>query len=95
MRRVPLFLQRNNLKKINITTHVQSKSSNKCHFKAKPSIVNQRCVVYRFVCDLCDADYVGYTARHLFQRVAGHKNSAKDLFSLGGLFSHFKPRDIR
>ena len=26
--------------------------------------------------DLCDADYVGYTARHLFQRVAEHKNSA-------------------
>ena len=45
-------------------------------FQAKPSIVNQQCVVYRFVCDLCDADYVGYTARHLFQRVAEHKNSA-------------------
>ena len=45
--------------------------------EAKPSIVNQQCVVYRFVCDLCDADYVGYTAaRHLFQRVAEHKNSA-------------------
>ena len=44
--------------------------------EAKPSIVNQRCVVYRFVCDLCDADYVGYTARHLFQRVAEHKNLA-------------------
>ena len=29
-----------------------------------------------FACDLCDADYVGYTARHLFQRVAEHKNSA-------------------
>ena len=42
----------------------------------KPSIVNQQCVVYHFSCDLCDADYVGYTARHLFQRVAEHKNSA-------------------
>ena len=42
----------------------------------KPSIVNQKCVVYHFSCDLCDADYVGYTARHLFQRVAEHKNSA-------------------
>ena len=42
--------------------------------EAKPSIVNQQCIVYRFVCDLCDADYVGYTARHLFQRVAEHKN---------------------
>ena len=27
--------------------------------EAKPSIVNQQCVVYHFVCDLCD--YVGYT----------------------------------
>ena len=44
--------------------------------EAKPPIVNQHCAVYHFVCDLCDADYVGYTARHLFQRVAEHKNSA-------------------
>ena len=44
--------------------------------EAKPSIVKQRCVVYRFVRDLCDADYVGYTAGHLFQRVAEHKNLA-------------------
>ena len=28
----------------------------------KPSIVNKQCVVYHFSCDLCDADYVGYTA---------------------------------
>ena len=34
--------------------------------EAKPLIVNQRCVVYHFICDLCDADFVGYTARHLF-----------------------------
>jgi len=43
---------------------------------AKPSIVNQQCVVYHFVWNLCHVDYVGYTARHLFQRVAEHKNSA-------------------
>ena len=42
----------------------------------KPSIVNQQCVVYLFSFDLCDADYVGYTARHLHQRIAEHKNSA-------------------
>ena len=42
----------------------------------KPSIVNNQSVVYHFSCDLCDADYVGYTARHLHQRIAEHKNSA-------------------
>ena len=41
----------------------------------KPSIVNRQCVIYRFSCDLCDTDYVGYTARHLHQRIvhAEHK----------------------
>ena len=39
----------------------------------KPSIANRQCVVYKFACDLCDADYVGYTARHLHQRIAEHK----------------------
>ena len=36
----------------------------------KPSFLN------RFSCDLCDADYVGYTARRLHQRIAEHKYSA-------------------
>ena len=43
----------------------------------KPPIVNQRCVVYLFSCDLCDAGYyVGYTARHLHHRISERKNSA-------------------
>ena len=42
----------------------------------KPSIVSQHCVVYKFAYDLCDADYVGYTARHLHQRITEHKYSA-------------------
>ena len=42
----------------------------------KLSIVNRQCVVYRFSCDLCEADYVGYTARHIHQRIAEHKYSA-------------------
>ena len=42
----------------------------------KPCIVSQQCVVHKFACDLCDADYVGYTTRHLHQRIAKHKYSA-------------------
>ena len=42
----------------------------------KLSIVNKQCVVYHFSCDLCDADYVGYTAQHLHQCIGEHKNSA-------------------
>ena len=42
----------------------------------KPRIVNQHSVVYCFKCDLCDSNYVGYTTRHLFQRIANHRYSA-------------------
>ena len=33
-------------------------------------------VVYKFQCDLCDTNYVGYTTRHLHQRIGEHKHSA-------------------
>ena len=33
--------------------------------EAKPLISNEKCVVYNFQCDLCDAGYVGYTHGHL------------------------------
>ena len=44
--------------------------------ESKPPIVNQQCVVDHFKCDLCDADAVGYTCRHLYQRIEEHKRSA-------------------
>ena len=44
--------------------------------KAKPSLINQHCVVYKFSCDLCDTVFVGYTSQHLFQCIAEHKHSA-------------------
>ena len=44
--------------------------------ESKPPLVNQQRVVYHFKCDLCDADYVGYTCRHLYQRIEEHKGSA-------------------
>ena len=40
----------------------------------KPTIVNQQVnVVYYYKCGLCDADDVGFTSRHLHQRVEEHK----------------------
>ena len=41
----------------------------------KPPIVNQQSVVYEFKCDLRDTNYIGYTRRHLHQRVEEHKQS--------------------
>ena len=41
----------------------------------KPTLVNQQSAVYEFRCDLCDTDYIGYTRRHLHQRVEEHKHS--------------------
>ena len=43
--------------------------------EVKVPIINRQCVVYKFQCDLCDADYIGFTARHLHQRIAEHKSS--------------------
>ena len=41
----------------------------------KPPIVNQQNVVYYYKCGLCDTDYVGFTSRHLHQRVEEPKRS--------------------
>ena len=42
----------------------------------KPPMIRQQCVVYNYKCDLCDAEYVGYTSRHLHQRIDEHRYSA-------------------
>ena len=57
------------------------KKVNRGQSKKPPSqrlrgLINQQCVVYKFECDLCDTDYVGYTRRHIFQRIEEHKHSA-------------------
>ena len=44
--------------------------------EAKPSTVNEQCVVYNFQCDRCDAGYEGYTRGHLHNRVKGHKQQS-------------------
>ena len=42
----------------------------------KLPIISQQCVVYNHEYDLCDAEYVGYTSRHLHQRIDEHRYSA-------------------
>ena len=50
----------------------------------KPPLVNQLCAVYHFKCDLCDADYVGLTCRHLHQRINEHSQRIGDRQALKG-----------
>ena len=42
----------------------------------KPPIVNQQKFVYYYKCGLCDTEYVGFTSRHLHQRVEERERSA-------------------
>ena len=44
------------------------------HRENKPNVVNNQCVVYYFKCGLCNMDYIGYTTRHLHQRIEEHKS---------------------
>ena len=66
-------------RKINAEVHpVFTSHKIKDELKAKelkPPIINQENVIYFFKCDLCDADYVTFTSRHLHQRVEEHKRS--------------------
>ena len=41
----------------------------------KPALLSQQCVVYKFGCDQCGAGYVGFTTRHLYQRIEEHKKT--------------------
>ena len=35
----------------------------------KPPLLSRQYVAYQFNCDLCDTDCIGYTTRHLHQRI--------------------------
>jgi hypothetical protein len=41
----------------------------------KPPLVYHQCVVYKFKCDLCDADYVGILVDTYIKRIDEHKGS--------------------
>ena len=53
----------------------------------KPPLINQQSVAYELICDSFDTNYIGYTCRHLHQRVEEHKHSviAKHLRDVHGL----------
>ena len=58
----------------------------------KIALINEQSVIYKFDCGWCDASYVGYTRRNLYQRIDEHKRS-------GSIFNHIQsqhpPRTIR
>ena len=43
--------------------------------ESKPNLINSASVIYKFQCKQCDANYIGYTTRHLFERVTEHRYS--------------------
>ena len=61
--------------KIHTTVFVSQKIEQDLKLReAKTPIVNQRCLVYKFRRDLCDAGYGGFARRHLHQRVQEHRS---------------------
>ena len=57
------------LRSCNLSTPVEKIAADFPTLETKPPLANQKSVVYYCNCDLCDADYVGYTCRHLHQRI--------------------------
>ena len=45
------------------------------HKEIKSALINEQSVVYKLECGRCDASYVGYTRRHLYQQIDEHKRS--------------------
>ena len=41
----------------------------------KPKIISEQCVIHHFKCGLCDMNYVGFTNRHLYQRIIEYTSS--------------------
>ena len=58
--------------------------------QVQPPIMNQHCMVNSFSYDLCNADHVGYTSRHLHQCDIDHNKLAihKQLLEAHGSLCH-------
>ena len=72
-------------KSANALRHQLSDLSRKIDVVVQPVYVNQQNVVYYYKCGLCDTDYVGFTSRHLHQRVEGHERSTIGYPYKGGI----------
>ena len=62
--------------------------------EAKPPLVNQQSLVYQFKCVLCDAGYVGFTRRHLHQRVVEHRHTPSSIGKHHGDKHSSTPKDL-
>ena len=63
---VPVFINRK------VESHLK-------HRESKPDVINNQCVIYHFKCGLCDMDYIGFTTRHLHQRIEEHKSPSSSI----------------
>ena len=55
---------------------------------------NQRCLVYKFESDLCDAGYVGYTPRRLHQRIEELKGASSSIGQHFRVAHSSAPKDL-
>ena len=62
--------------------------------KAKPPLVNQQYLVYKFECDLCKAGCVHYTSCHLHQEIEEHKNASSSIGKRFGDKHSSAPKDL-
>ena len=97
---IPADIVKKQLNDLSFKVHITIQPDRKLNVKeTKPPMINQQCVVYSFLCDLCDAGYAGYKHGRLLNRVKGHKQQssaiAKDYKTVHetmpqGLLKHLK-----
>ena len=86
--------------KIGITVHpifVSQKLEQVVKSKeVQPPIINQQCMDNSFSCQLRNADYVGYTPRHLDHGIFKHKNSVsgKHRLEAHGISCHLNESEL-
>ena len=62
-----------------LSARVFKTSNGKVRKATKPPVVNQKCLVYKFEGDLCNAVYVDFTRQYLCQGIEEHKNPSSSV----------------